>query len=209
MNIRKLFWITTLLLSMGAVVSCSESDDEDAVNEFANWQQRNDAFFASLEDSLKNNSSQWKKIKSYTKNEETAGLPTEYIYAKVIESSYGSASPLYTDSVRVAYRGRLIPTTTYPEGYVFEQTYVGNYSEETAAVSDNTVSGFKDGFATALQHMQKGDHWRVYMPYQLMYGASTSGSIPAYSVLIFDMILIDFTSDRQSFYPWTSRKYNP
>ena len=50
------------------VCSCSESDDEDLTGEFANWQERNDAFFFTLEDSLRSNSALWTKWKSYTKN---------------------------------------------------------------------------------------------------------------------------------------------
>lgn len=192
-------------LHASLLASCSETDGDEGVDEYADWQMRNDAFFASLEDSLSRGGEQWKKIKTFTKDEKTVGQNTDYIYVKVLES-YGSEadeSPLYSDSVRIAYRGRLIPSVSYPQGYVFEQTYAGDYSIETTSVADNTVSAYLDGFATALQHMKKGDRWRVFLPYQLMYGGAASGSIPAYSVLIFDISLIDFTIDGGSFYRWT------
>ena len=41
--------------------------------------------------------------------------------------------------------------------------------------------------------MHRGDHWTVYIPYQLGYGASASGMVPAYSTLIFDLRLVDFS----------------
>ena len=201
------------MLFLLLAVSCSESDDE-AADEFANWQERNDAYFASLEDSLfkamssslATEASRWKKIKTYTKDENTAGANTDYIYVKVLTSStIYDKSPLYSDSVRVAYRGRLIPSITYPQGYVFDQTYVGDFNVNTTSVRDGVPSGYVDGFATALQHMHIGDRWLVYIPYQLGYGTSANGSIPAYSVLIFDMVLLDFVTDSYSFYPWTSR----
>jgi len=40
--------------------------------------------------------------------------------------------------------------------------------------------------------MHKGDHWRVTIPYQLAYGETASGVIPAYSTLVFDIWLTDF-----------------
>jgi FKBP-type peptidyl-prolyl cis-trans isomerase FklB len=185
--------------------SCSESDDETA-DEYANWQQRNEAFFATLEDSLTRGGTAWKKIKTFTKDEQTAGVNTDYIYAKVLEESGSEGSPIYTDSVRVAYRGRLIPSATYTEGLVFDQTYIGDYSRQTTSVLDSQVSGLTDGFATAMLHMHKGDRWRIYVPYQLGYGTAGSGSIPAYSTLIFDVVLIDYITNSEPFTPWSSRR---
>ena len=41
--------------------------------------------------------------------------------------------------------------------------------------------------------MHRGDHWTVYIPHQLGYGTSASGTVPAYSTLIFDLRLVDFS----------------
>ena len=208
-KLQSIFWLLTLLLSMGAVTSCSESDEIDANDEYANWQSRNDAFFASLEDSLSRGGIAWKKIKTFTKDPSTAGVNTDYIYAKVLETGDGTTSPLYSDSVRVSYRGRLIPSVTYPEGYVFDQTYVGNFNIRTTGVLDGVAGDFKEGFSTALQAMHKGDRWRVYVPYELGYGSQSQTGIPAYSVLVFDVALIDFISGSGAFVPWTSRQSSP
>lgn len=208
-KLQSIFWLLTLLLSMGAVTSCSESDEIDANDEYANWQSRNDAFFASLEDSLSRGGIAWKKIKTFTKDPSTAGVNTDYIYAKVLETGDGTTSPLYSDSVRVSYRGRLIPSVTYPEGDVFDQTYVGNFNIRTTGVLDGVAGDFKEGFSTALQAMHKGDRWRVYVPYALGYGSQSQTGIPAYSVLVFDVALIDFISGSGAFVPWTSRQSSP
>ncbi len=53
------------------LVSCSESDEDEG--EFSNWQVRNEAYFASLEDSLKAQPTVWKKFKSYTLDENSVG----------------------------------------------------------------------------------------------------------------------------------------
>lgn len=195
----------SMLLSVTAAWSCSESDDENT-EEYANWQVRNEGFFATLEDSLKNDAAHWKKIKCYTKDEKTPGQNYEYIYAKVLEASDYLSSPIFTDTVRVAYRGRLLPSLTYSEGYVFDQTYVGKYNFDLTSVIDGAVSSFTSGFATALLHMHKEDRWLIYVPHQLAYGASGTTGIPAYSTLIFDVTLIDFTTGDGDLYPWNSRE---
>ena len=56
------------------------------------------------------------------------------------------------------------------------------------------VSNVVDGFATALMHMHPGDHWMVYIPYQLGYGTTGNGSIPAYSMLRFEIALDSYHS---------------
>ena len=196
-RLRPFFFILySLFFSFISVVfsACAESDGDEAQNEeFAYWQARNDAYFATLEDSLSRDAAHWQKIKTYTKDELLIGPATDYIYIKVLESGSGS-SPLYSDSVRVAYRGRLIPSKSYAQGYVFDQTYYGTFNRSTIAYSDNLANSFVDGFTTALQHMRRGDRWLVYIPYQLGYDSAANGAIPAYSTLIFDLALLDFGS---------------
>jgi len=50
--------------------------------------------------------------------------------------------------------------------------------------------GIIDGFSTALQHMDVGDKWEVWIPWQLGYGSSASGTIPAYTTLVFEIELV-------------------
>lgn len=190
-----------------AVSACSESEDEEASEFGTDWQARNEAYFATLQDSLSRSDYRWLKLKSYTKDSSDSGVNTDYIYAKVIESGEGADSPMYTDSVRVSYRGRLIPSASYAEGYVFDQTFVGNFSWQTTAVYGNTAGGWIDGFATALLHMHRGDYWRIYIPHQLAYGSSGSGSsVPGYSTLIFDVALVDFGPSNETFPRWSARQ---
>ena len=166
--------------------SCSEENEE--AGEYDNWQARNDAAI----DSWAANSN-LKKILTYTKDQTAATKNSDYIYVEVLETGSGTESPVYSDSCRVAYRGRLIPTKSYADGYVFDQNYLGEFSWKTCGSTDFLLStSLRDGFATALQNMHVGDRWRVHFSYLLGYGATTNGSIPAYSDLIFDIALIDF-----------------
>ena len=177
------FYLFTFLL----LFSCSEESTEE--DEYANWEERNDA----MTNQWASNSS-LRKIKCYTKDQTTTGANSDYVYVEVLEEGSGTESPLFTDSVWMAFRGRLIPTTSYPDGLVFDQTYTNDFSWRTADMTKGSAGSFIEGFTTALMNMHRGDHWRVHVPYQLGYGTSTSSSsvIPAYSDLTFDIALLDF-----------------
>ena len=195
---RMLLCAAFFTLHSSLLISCSESEDDP--NEFENWEVRNREFFASLEDSLKQNPAQWHKLKSYSKNPSTStGSNTDYIYYKVITTGYETnetESPLYNDSVLVSYQGRLLPTTSYPEGYVFDSTVYGKYDLRTNATAKFQIStGLINGFSTALLRMHRFDTWRIYIPYTLGYGTTASGTIQPYSTLIFDVTLYDFSAN--------------
>ena len=165
-------------------VSCSEDDSSE--DEFANWEERNSA----MTDQWAANSS-LRKIRVFTQDDTSAGKNSDYIYVQVLEAGEGTDSPLYTDTVRMAYRGRLIPTKNYANGYVFDETYLGDFSWHTAGMATMASSTLVTGFTTALMNMHKGDHWLVYIPYQLGYNTASQGSVTAYSNLIFDIALLD------------------
>ena len=169
--------------------SCSEENTTE--EEFANWQERNEGTTDRW--ATRANSDWYRKILTYTQESSAQDLTnSDYIYVEQLEAGSGTESPIYTDTVRVSYRGRLIQSASYSEGYVFDQTYLNDFDWKTAGVADLAVSGVVDGFCTALLNMHKGDRWRVHIPYPLGYGSSSQSTIPAYSNLIFDIALQDF-----------------
>ena len=176
-----------LLTVAPLISSCEEDDDDDDTSrEFDNWQQRNDEVLA-----------QWAsdpsflKIKSYALNEKASAGNGDYIYVKVLEEASGTETPLLSDTVRIAYRGRLIPTKSYDEGLVFDQSYLNDFSWMTAYPAQG--ASWIIGLQTALLQMHVGDRWLIHIPYQLAYGGSgSSTNIPDYSNLIFDVALFDF-----------------
>lgn len=193
-------FITCQLSLVVSLLSCSESQGEE--EEYANWQERND-----------NALSQWAsdasllKIKNWSQDAALQGAASDYIYYKVIESGKGTQSPMYTDTVRISYRGHYIPTKSYPDGYVFDQTYLGDFDWKTAGVAQGKAGGFVDGFTTAVMNMHVGDHWRVYIPYQLGYGASsTSSTIPNHTNLVFDIAMVDFWKAGETHPTFKARK---
>lgn len=87
--------------------------------------------------------------------------------------------PQATDRVRCHYEGTLI------DGTVFDSSYKRG---EPAVFGVNQVI---QGWVEALQLMNEGSKWRLFIPYNLGYGAHGAGnSIPPYATLIFDVELI-------------------
>ncbi len=192
MKFRNIIWC---LLAVLALASCKEEDD--AVEEFANWQETNDAYFSKLvwevQQGFSSLPQQWVLIPCYTMPEVGYTLNYyDYVVAEKLEQGSGTTSPLLTDSVEVHYSGRLLPSASYPKGYQFDSSYAGTFDPVLATPSKFAVLGVVKGFSTALMNMHRGDHWRIYIPYQLAYGATARTAVPAYSTLIFDLRLEDF-----------------
>ena len=195
-------WLMPLcLLTVVPLISCEEDDDddEDTSAEYENWQQRNDEMLE-----LWAADPELQKYKNYALNESATAGNSDCIYVKVLEKGKGTETPMLTDTVRIAFRGRLIPTKTYPEGYVFDQSYLNDFSWKTAY--PKTDCGWITGLQSALLQMHVGDRWLIYIPYNLAYGSSSgSTTIPAYSNLIFDVALFDFWHPEDSRPPFKVR----
>ncbi|MEB5934726.1 FKBP-type peptidyl-prolyl cis-trans isomerase [Pseudomonas mosselii] len=89
------------------------------------------------------------------------------------------AKPSREDSVRTHYHGTLI------DGTVFDSSY------DRGQPAEFPVGGVIAGWTEALQLMNAGSKWRLYVPSELAYGAQGVGSIPPHSTLVFDVELLD------------------
>ena len=205
---KRILYFTALLLCL---VSCKQEDE--VVEEFPSWAEQNDVYFAQLtadtQAKIAAGDTSWELIASYTKPTSGYALHNyDYIIVKKVESSADMVSPLLSDTVEVHYVGRLKESANVHRnlGLVFDRSFPGDYDattgtfrfdSETATPVKFATSAVVNGFATALQHMHKGDHWLVYIPYQLGYGNSAYSSIPAGSTLIFDLRLSEFWSKKR------------
>lgn len=183
--------VMCLALLASSLFSCTEKTE---IGEYDNWHERNTAYVDSIAKvCAKNADGQWAKICSYTLNDSVEALTpnnSHYIYIHKIEKGSGTYTPLYTDSVRVHYMGRLIPSAESPMGKVFDKSYASYVlNEETDVPTLMGVTNLVPGFATALQHMVEGDRWLVYIPSYLGYNTAEQASIPMYSTLVFDIKL--------------------
>lgn len=94
-----------------------------------------------------------------------------------IQTPGGSAHPTINSSITVNYTGSLT------DGTVF--------GSSTTPYTDrlyNLIRGWQEG----LQLIGAGGKIKLYIPSELGYGAFSQGTIPAHSVLIFDIELISF-----------------
>ncbi len=203
-------YIHYLLLALPVMCLCACSEAEDDEEEFPDWQDTNEAYFTELyyttSKAIAAGSSEWKIIRGWSipdDDDDFIADKEDHIIVQVLTEGTGTGSPIYTDNTWVHYRGRLLPSTSYSDGYVFDQSYYGEYNALTATPTELAVADVVDGFATALQKMVLGDKWRVYIPYQLGYGTSGSGSVPGYSTLIFEIELVAYArSDAEMNYTW-------
>ena len=100
---------------------------------------------------------------------------------KVIKPGEGP-SPTATDTALVKYEGRLRDDTIFD-------------ANEQAPMP---VGGVVPGFSEALQLMQRGGEYRIWIPSDLAYGEASPGDqIPPNSLLIFDVTLLDYISAAQ------------
>ena len=179
-------------------VACSEKDD--AVEEYANWQQTNDLFFSQLLSQARQRVSAgdatWRVIRKWSLQDSIQVSDDNDIVARVISSGQSTQRPLYNDSVRVMYEARLLPSATYTSGRIIDKTFEGEFNPNTAYAKLIGVnsSSTTDGLSTALQKMNVGDRWQIYVPYNLGYGIENATVnnvlIPAYSTLVYDLTLV-------------------
>lgn len=211
---KNLFWLIALLFTLSfGFMSCAE--DTAVEDPYANWEDRNVRYLDSIADVARANEipelnevEKWVIKCNYKISNESSLNPglggssvssnpfetppsvNDSVYMKVLEVGEGSnrISPLYTDTVSVYYRGELI------NGTVFDQNYSGDLDTEVHvpthfALQADQTDGLIVGWITALQYMKEGDRVELYIPAALGYGTQGQSSIPANSVLIFDLKL--------------------
>lgn len=181
---KKICLLPALLLMLLSFTSCSETNE---VDQYANWQPRNQAFLDSLQHVIDTKSDPNLFVI-------TPMSSTKYkIYAKKVDGYVGQGNPaLFTDTVLVHYKGQLI------NGEIFDKTFEGinpdlafDVPRKFVVYTTNVQNSILTGWTEVLQLMRKGDRWKVYIPYQLAYGTSGSGAIPGSSTLIFDMNMVN------------------
>jgi FKBP-type peptidyl-prolyl cis-trans isomerase len=106
-------------------------------------------------------------------------LPSGLMYKVVSSPDPKGAQPAATDTVKINYEGKLV------NGTVFDSSYARN--EPATYPLPRLVPAWQQ----AVPMMHKGDTWMLYVPPALGYGERDSAEIPANSVLIFKIQLLD------------------
>ena len=177
-----------LLLSglLFLAVACDKTETFDD-----RWKIENEAQFAKITANTE-----------YTRLNSQSG--NGYIMYRELEQGDG-ATPYFTDQVKVLYTGWYKNDWSQPDSYtndkgniiqnkiIFDSTQDNNIPRTffvNPSESKGTVYGVIDGLSTALQQMQVGDKWEVWIPCKLGYGEMGKYSIAGYTTLVFEIELV-------------------
>lgn len=172
----------TVFKHLGAVfcacvllVGCSDAQEE----------RQREAFRQSLVDKAVNDDTRKQGDAFLAENKERDGIiemPSGLQY-RILKTGDGHVSPSFDQAVVVHYQGRRI------DGFIFDDT--AQRGEPSVFPVNKVIRGWQQ----ALIKMHVGDQWELYVPADLAYGAtSPSTDIPANSVLIFTVELLDIQS---------------
>lgn len=201
-----------LVLALGpaaVLTSCEDNVGNEDNSEFTDhWKERNAQYFLDRMNEAKaaireakaaygddwEAHTDWRTVRSTAKVNGTNITVTDSICFKYVEHGTSIETPLYTDSVRTNYIGRLIPTTSYADGRIFDHS--GLYDDEDRVFNSDfstptafAVSNMVEGYTTLLQYLHVGDRVRAYLPQELAYLGASNSVMPSYSTLIFDVQL--------------------
>jgi len=91
-------------------------------------------------------------------------------------------NPVEGEKCLVHYTGTFIDGTKFDSSYDRGEPYPVDIR-----------GGVIPGWLEALSLMSKGSKWKIYIPFELAYGERGSQAIPPYSVLVFEMEVMDIT----------------
>ena len=101
---------------------------------------------------------------------------------EVLKAGEEGEKPQATSTVKTHYHGTLI------DGTVFDS------SVERGEPIEFPVNGVIAGWTEALQLMTPGSKWKLFVPYNLAYGAQgAGGAIGPYAALVFEVELLSFS----------------
>ena len=185
---KGLLYLAVVIFSVCTLGACKEEDD--TYDAYANWPARNAEYFAQIaaeaRDSIARAKGQygerweehcnWRMFKSTTKSQNAAGALTDSICVYIEQRGAGTESPTWSDTVRVNYRGYLMPTQNMVNGEwveerkVFSQSFMGELDNQIAVPAKMGVS----------------------IPSELAYGSQSTGSVLPYSTLTFYANLVEY-----------------
>ena len=96
---------------------------------------------------------------------------------KVLTPGQDEAKPTDQDVALVNYEGRLVDGTSF---------------DKSTQPTPMPITGVVPGFAEGLKLMPRGAKYRFWIKPELAYGSEAQGPIPANSVLVFDVEMLDF-----------------
>ena len=113
------------------------------------------------------------------KSREGVQMTASGLQYEVLNPGPGGPKPKLEDSVEAHYKGTLI------DGTVFDSSY------ERKKPAEFPLRGVIPGWREALQLMEVGSKYKLYIPPDMGYGSHGNAKIPGNSVLIFEVELLN------------------
>ncbi|MCM1020649.1 MAG: FKBP-type peptidyl-prolyl cis-trans isomerase [Muribaculaceae bacterium] len=171
--------ILTGVVFAGTISSCG--DDEDNWDQYKQWITENNSWLEEKANEVDPTTGQ----KVYTRV-----IPSYNVGSYVLMRWFNDQSktsmnlkPMFTSTVDVKYIGHLYDNTPFDSSYLL--------TSDGDSIFRTDLSSVIQGWQIALQNMHVGDSCEVIIPFASAYGSSTSGIIPPYSNLRFNMALKD------------------
>jgi len=108
---------------------------------------------------------------------------------EILTPGKGGVSPTDSDIALINFEGKLTDGTTF--GKSQQPTPMGVRATDEKAGSQGNMPGLSEG----LKLMTKGAKYRFWLKPSLGNGDKAMGPIPAHSILVFDVELVDFMSE--------------
>ena len=172
-----------VLLTVIAAWACSNNDDQDTWKEYTQWREDNLEWIASRQAMTNPDGTPYYTMVVPDWN------PGSYVLIHWFNNrneTRDNLSPLYTSTVKVRYRLHL-----YNDVPVDSSDNLTSYG--APGIYECQINKMIQGWGAALPEMHCGDTVEMIVPYQMAYGSQSSGIMPPYSVLRFNVRLEEVT----------------
>lgn len=174
------FLLLVLFGAMAAFSACSDDEDKSVWNVYRSYRESNNSWL--LEQQKRTNPDG----SPYFATIVPAWDPSAFVlihYFNDTELTKDNLSPLFTSTIDTRYEGY------YYTGERFDSsTLMTKYGP---GIFRTDLRNVIKGWTIAFEQMHVGDTAEIIIPYQQAYGESTSGAIPPYSNLRFNVRLVD------------------
>lgn len=167
------------VMTIGLSFIACDNDDDD-VKTIIKWRNDNNSWLAEKQ-AMKNSDGTPYYNMVIPRWDPSSFVLVHYFNERTTDPN--ALKPLYTSTVDVRYELHLYNDVPCDSSTLLTENGPGIYRAP--------LNSLIDGWAAAVCEMNVGDTAEVIIPYALGYGSTSSGSVPAYSNLRFNIRLVD------------------
>lgn len=178
---KKIFILIAFFASLASFQACSNDDNEELLNTYMEWKATNDEWVEQMAAKTNPDGTPYYTTVIPKWN------PSVFIlmhYFNDRKETEGNLVPLYTSTVDVRYIGRTCLDEPFDSS-----TNVNSYGK--LGISRFGCDQVIQGWTIALENMHVGDTCEIIVPYNVGYGSSTSGNLPPFTSMRFNLRLED------------------